>query len=463
MTTAPPVEPPLVDKAARPNRDGRWLLDGAVGSQDGEGRPVSGPVEVVVRDGVIAGLTPSGRAEQPATNGPVGPDGRRADDADGTGLVLLPLFVNAHDHGRGAGNVAAGMPDGPLEEWIADLRRHPPSSQEALVGGGCDLMVASGVGASVICVNPQSPDTRAEVVAAAEAVLERGLRAAVVYPLGDTMGALAGRSRQATGWDTGEIARRLAEVDEIASKFESALVDVQLGPVGPQWVSEATLRAVARHSEQTGRRVHMHLLESPRQRQWADTTYPEGLVEWLHGAGLSGAGVCYAHGTQLRPDEMAALALGGCVLSLNASSNMRLCSGTAPIAGARGAGVLVGAGLDGLALADDADYWTELRLLRGLQQAETGRVGPADALINDLAAGGRRALGQAAPLAPAPGRPADFVLLDITGYRHLLLGSAWTPADVALAIGRPGRVAEVWVGGRCAYKRLGPLPAKEAA
>jgi cytosine/adenosine deaminase-related metal-dependent hydrolase len=207
----------------------------------------------------------------------------------------------------------------------------------------------------------------------------------------------------------------------------------------------------------------MHLLESPRQRQWADATYPEGIVEWLHRAGLSGPGVCFAHGTQLRPDEMVALALQGCVLSLNASSNMRLCSGTAPIAAARGAGVLVGAGLDGLALADDADYWTELRLLRGLQQAGTGQVVVADALINDLAAGGRRALGQAAPSAPAPGQLADFVLLDITGYRHLLSGSAWTAADVSLAIGRPGRVAEVWVGGRCAYKRLGPTPAREAA
>jgi cytosine/adenosine deaminase-related metal-dependent hydrolase len=438
-------------------------LDGAVGSYDGEGRPVSGRADVVVRDGVIERVTPLGQGGPATINGPAGPDGERTAEADFTGFVLLPLFVNAHDHGRGAGNVAAGIPDGPLEEWIADLRRHPASTQEALVGGGCDLMVASGVGASVICVNPQSPDTRAEVVAAAEAVLDRGARAAVVYPLADTMGTVGGRSRQAAGWGTEEIARRLAEVEEIASKFESPLVDVQLGPIGPQWVSEATLRAVARHAEQTGRRVHMHLLESPRQRLWADATYPEGIVEWLHRTGLSGPGVCFAHGTQLRPDEMATLGSRGCVLSLNASSNMRLCSGTAPIAQARAAGMVVGAGLDGLALADDADYWTELRLLRGLQQAETGQVVVADELINELTAGGRRALGRAAPLAPAPGRLADFVLLDITGYRHLLSRPDWSAADVALAIGRPGRVAEVWVGGQCAYRRLAPLAAPEAA
>ncbi len=443
-------------------------MDGAVGSYDGEGRLVRGRAELVVRDGVIEHVTSFGegglpQSGQAGTDGPAGPDGGRTDEADGTGIVLLPLFVNAHDHGRGAGNVAAGIPDGPLEEWIAGLRGHPPSNQEALVGGGCDLMVASGVGASVICVNPQSRDTRAEVVAAAEAVRERGVRAAVVYPIGDTMGTVAGRSRQAAGWDAEETGRRLAEVEEIADKFEGPLLEVQLGPVGPQWVSEATLRAVAVHAGQTGRRVHMHLLESPRQRRWADTTYPEGIVEWLHLTGLAGPGVCFAHGTQLRPDEMVALALGGCVLSLNASSNMRLCSGTAPIARARDAGMLVGAGLDGLALADDADYWTELRLLRGLQQAETGQVVVADDLINELAAGGRRALGRAAPLAPAPGQLADFVLLDITGYRHLLSRPTWTAADIALAIGRPGRVVEVWVGGQRAYRRPAPVPAPEAA
>ena len=39
MTTAPPGRR---CRQSRPRRDGRWLLDGAVGSHDGEGRPVSG-------------------------------------------------------------------------------------------------------------------------------------------------------------------------------------------------------------------------------------------------------------------------------------------------------------------------------------------------------------------------------------------------------------------------------------
>jgi 5-methylthioadenosine/S-adenosylhomocysteine deaminase len=444
MTTPP------ADLLNRPRQDGRWVLGGVVGSQDDQGRPVSGRADLVVAGGTIERLAPLHPVGQPG----------------GTVLVLLPLFVNAHDHGRGTGNVAAGIPDGPLEEWIGALRHHPPSNPEALVGQGCDLMRASGVAASVICPNPQNDDTGAEVIAAAEAVTSRGVRAAIVYPMADTMGDVQGRSRDAAGWGAAEVARRLAEVEEIAAKFEGPLMDVQLGPTGPQWVSEATLAAVGRHAEETGRRVHMHLLESRRQREWADATYPEGIVALLDRVGLAGPGVCFAHGAQLRPDEMAALAERGCVLSLNASSNMRLCSGTAPVALARQSGVMVAAGLDGLGLADDADYWTEMRLLRGIQQAQTGRTVDAETLITDLAAGGRRALGRAAPVAPAPGRPADFVLVDVTGYEHLLSGPVdgaprWTAADVALAIGRPQRVAEVWVGGRCLYQRTAPGPSGE--
>lgn len=128
----------------------------------------------------------------------------------------------------------------------------------------------------------------------------------------------------------------------------------------------------------------------------------------LDRVGLAGPGVCFAHGTQLRPHEMAALAERGCVLSLNASSNLRLCSGTAPVALARQSGVDVAAGLDGLGLADDADYWTELRLLRGLQQAQTGRTVDAETLITDLAAGGRACPGPRRPPGPGAGPARRF-------------------------------------------------------
>jgi hypothetical protein len=135
--------------AGRAAVDGSWSLGAVVGAPEGEG----GPAELVVRDGIITGLRPLGH------NG-VGPHSPGADD--GPWLVLVPLLVNAHDHGRGRGNVVAGIADAPLEEWITSLRGGL-STQERLVGDGCRAMLAAGVGATVICVNPQSPDTAAEV------------------------------------------------------------------------------------------------------------------------------------------------------------------------------------------------------------------------------------------------------------------------------------------------------------
>ena len=60
---------------------------------------------------------------------------------------------------------------------------------------------------------------------------------------------------------------------------------VQFGPNGPQWCSDALLRAIAEASRRTGRRVHMHLLETRYQRAFADPEYPEGVVTRLKGSG----------------------------------------------------------------------------------------------------------------------------------------------------------------------------------
>ncbi len=377
--------------------------------------------------------------------------------------MLVPLLVNAHDHGRGFGNVRAGIPDAPLETWIASLASQMgTTSQEMLVGDGCRAMLTSGVGATVICVNPLGRDTAAEVLAAVKAATEAGARAAVVYPFADAIGDPLGRDRDFPGWSRGEVDHHLEAFETINAAVQNPLVEVQLGPVGPQWVSEATLAAVGAHARRTDRRVHMHLLESPAQRAWADSTYPEGVLNFLRRNDLVGPHVCFAHGTHLRPDEVAALAAEGCVIAVNASSNLRLASGIPPIANARQSTVHIGVGLDGLALGDDADYWNELRLVRGLAQAQIGQTVPAEAFFERVWQGGNRALGNCAPATTQVGNLADFVLLDVSGYEHLVTHEDWTVADVVIAVGRPERVREVWVGGRKVYTSAAVMPTSDS-
>jgi 5-methylthioadenosine/S-adenosylhomocysteine deaminase len=85
-------------------------------------------------------------------------------------------------------------------------------------------------------------------------------------------------------------AQQLALVDEVAGMVEADghgdHVDVQYGPTAVQWCSTPLLEAVARASADTGRPVHMHLLETRYQRAWADQAIPGGIVSFLDDIGL---------------------------------------------------------------------------------------------------------------------------------------------------------------------------------
>jgi cytosine/adenosine deaminase-related metal-dependent hydrolase len=414
---------------------GRWLLAGLAAWP---GQPSgTGPWELTVSGGRIASLVPA----------------RAGSAGDGRSLICLPLLVNAHDHGRGLGNVMAGVPDGPLEPWIGALDSPVLRwSQPELAGDAAAAMLRSGVGAAVFCVNPVTQDIDAEMRMAHAAIERTGMRAALVYPFADASGHRYGRARDAPGWPAAMAAARLAAVERLAGELAGPRVDVQLGPVGPQWVSEPTLRLVAEHSERTGRRVHMHLLESPAQRGWADETYPEGLLARLDKLGLLTDRTWFAHGTQLRDDELALLAERGCGLTLNPSSNLRLASGVSPVARAAGTMPGAGLGLDGLALNDDHDAWTELRLARGIWQAQEHRAVSGAQILRLATASARPALGAAAPgRLLAAGQPADFVLADVTPWRHLLGQPGWAADDIVAAAVTPHQVSEVWVAGAATW------------
>src|SRR5256885_727001 len=92
--------------------------------------------------------------------------------------------------------------------------------------------------------------------------------------------------------------------DAIASAIAGPKVDVQLGPAGVQWCSKPLLEAVAENSAETGRRIHMHLLETIYQRAWADQHFPDGIVRYLRDIGLLSERLALAHWLHARPDDI---------------------------------------------------------------------------------------------------------------------------------------------------------------
>ena len=224
----------------------------------------------------------------------------------------------------------------------------------------------------------------------------------------------------------------VALVDDVAAAAAGPMFDVQYGPNGVQWCSDALLEAIAEASARTGRRVHMHLLETRYQRAFADANYPGGIVKHLDAIGLLSSRLTLAHCVWARPEELDLLAVRGVTLVNNNSSNLHLRSGMAPVARMVERGCRVALGIDGSALDEDDDSLRELRLAHLLhvgtgfrtavsrQQALRMAFGNGRFSVTNVDDGG----------AITAGAPADLLLLDWAALDDDRLVEALDPLDL---------------------------------
>ena len=223
---------------------------------------------------------------------------------------------------------------------------------------------------------------------------------------------------------------------------------MQLGPAGVQWCSKPLLEAIAENSALTGRRIHMHLLETVYQRAWADQNFPQGIVRYLRDIGFLSERLTLAHCIHARPDELEMIAASGARIVTNFSSNMHLRSGLAPIAAAHKCGCAIAVGVDGLALDEDDDVLREMRLVQmmhgglGFKRTWTSAEFFAAAIRNGRSATGAPGNGEL-----VPGAPADFVTLDLDRLDRDRIMPV-DPLDLLFARGNASLLQEVVVDGR---------------
>ena len=396
-------------------------------------------------------------------------DGRIAaiDAADGPGRserIALPAMVNAHDHGYGVRPLALGGADDALECWIASLSRVTVDPRlEAAVAFG--RMALAGIGATVHCHNSLVADQlESEAAGVALAAAEVGIRVAFSCPIrdrnpwvyGDQRALLphlppADRAAIETTLTDGPTTHHLVEqVEAIAAAHENELFQVQYGPIGPQWCRDATLERIAEASAANGRRVHMHLLESRRQREWLDATYRQGIVRFLDDIGLLSPRLTVAHGVHLTDEECALLAERGVTVAVNTACNLRLRSGVAPVGRFMRHGLRFGFGLDGCAHDDDQDFFRDLRLAQrlhngtGLEPAlPPGRLFDAACRHGFRCIDGSDDYGEV-----APGARADLVVLDYAAMVEDFLTPEQDEVDIVLARATSRHVRDLFVAGR---------------
>ena len=223
---------------------------------------------------------------------------------------------------------------------------------------------------------------------------------------------------------------------------------MQFGPAGVQWCSRALLEAIAESSARTGRRVHMHLLETIYQRAYADQHFPDGVVRYLRDIGLLSNRLTLAHGIHARPDELEMIAASGARLVTNFSSNLHLHSGLAPVAAAHKCGCAIAVGVDGLALDEDDDVIREMRLVQ-LAHGGLGfaRTWTRPEFLSLAIRNGRAATGAPGPGELRAGAPADFVVLDLDRLDRDAIMDV-DPLQLLFARGNAALVRDVVVDGR---------------
>jgi cytosine/adenosine deaminase-related metal-dependent hydrolase len=410
-----------------------------------DGEKSGPPVDIHIEDGEIVAI-------------------ERAAKAPARRLLAMPALANAHDHCRALSPTSFGAAAKPLESWILSLAAIP--GIDPYLGAVAAFGRAARGGAASVMAHytrfngPMSPVEEARAIAKAAA--DVGVRVTLALfmrdrnPLvyGEAEGVMAKLPEAARATIESQFLSPLPSakdqvdrVEEIAAAVESQTFSVQFGPNGPQWCSDELLGAIARRSRETGRRVHMHLLETRYQRAFADRSYAEGIAPRLASLGLLSSRLTLAHCVYARAPELDAIASSGAVIATNPSSNLHLASGVAPIGEAIRRGCRVAIGVDASALDEDDDMLREMRLGHFLHGGwGFDSVIARGQFLSAIVASGRFANGAPGDGALAVGAAADILVLDLDRLdRDAIM--AVEPIDLVFARAHGAHVAQLLVAG----------------
>ncbi len=393
-----------------------------------------------------------------------------AETSDSPALFALPALVNAHDHGRAIRTSSFNASGKPLETWIQYQALIPSVDPYLAAVLALSRSALGGVGAVMMhLTKPQGlTDLPTEAAAIARAARDVGVRVGFAVSIRDRNPLIYGSSERILTALPAEARRQIeailpkplepkayiAIVEAVASAAAGPGFDVQFGPNGVQWCSDGLLAAIAEASRRTGRRIHMHLLETRYQRAWADAAHPAGVVKHLDALGLLSSRLTLAHCVWARPDELELLAERGVTIAINTSSNLHLRSGIAPVARMIEAGCRIALGLDGSALDDDDDALREMRLWHLLHVGNGFKiaVGREQTLRATFANGRLSVTNVDDGGAITADAPADVLLLDWTAINEDLLPNDVDPLVLVLTRATARHVRELLVAGRTVVK-----------
>jgi 5-methylthioadenosine/S-adenosylhomocysteine deaminase len=419
---------------------------------------------VAVADGIILETGPVAalRARHPG-----------AEETGGASFKLTPGFVNAHHH-VGLTPLQLGSLDHPLELWFASrlmLRDVDPYADTLY---SAFEMIASGV-TTVTHLHSRVPGSPEDVLAVAERVLDAyrdiGMRVSYSQVLRDQNRlvyeadeAFTARLPEALRPAMAAYFRRftLSLEDQVAIFDElyrrhgtDPLQRIQVAPANLHWLSDRALEASAGLAQRTGMPIHMHVLETPYQKAYAQRRTGGSALAHLDRFGLVGPQFTIGHGVWMTEADIALCAHRGARVCHNCSSNFRLKSGMAPVNRFTASGIPVAIGIDEAGLNDDRDMLQEMRLvLRAHREPGFDAPNPTPASVLRMATEHGAAT---TPFAGtigrlAPGMAADLVMFDWPAVTFPYQDEAIGFVDVLVQRAKARAVHSVMIGGEWVYR-----------
>ena len=386
--------------------------------------------------------------------------------------ILLPGFVNGHHH-VGLTPLQLGSPDMPLELWFVTrmVARSLDPYLDTLYSAF--EMIASGI-TTVQHIHGWVPGRLDEVAACSEAVIRAyediGMRASYCFAVRDQNRLVYQRDEDFVaslpadlrGPMRGWFDRLQLSLDDSMALFEGLhgrhqhkrRVKIQLAPANLHWCSDAALTRLADAAERFDVPLHMHILETQYQREYALRRGGCTAVEYIDRFGLLGPRLTIGHGVWLSESDIARVAASGACVCHNCSSNFRLRSGVAPLNVLEAHGITTAIGLDEAGINDDRDMLQEMRLvLRAHRTPGMDDTVPTAAQVLRMAtAGGARTTPYAGQIgALAPGLAADAVLLDWRQVSFPYLDRETPLLDAVLARAKTEGVRQVVCDGAVIY------------
>ena len=415
---------------------------------------------VFQRDGVIEDVGPYQELR-----------GRHQADAElgGSNFVVIPGLVNCHHHGRGVTTLQMGNCDDCLETWILAGWGRRPYDQYLMTLYTALQMVRSGT-TTLMYNHTQTPVSGLEddVAQVMRGFQDAGMRVAFSIYLRNQNRVVYGEDRQFLEGLPSDLAEGLrqylsatsmsdaeyfATFERIHRQYDNGPdgnTRVLLSPANVQWNTDEFLHQTKEYARRYETGIHMHLMESAYQKEYGIRTWGKTPLAHLNDLGFLGPEVSFAHAVWLSREDIDLLAGSGATVCHNASSNLRLKNGIAPVNELLALGVNVAMGTDSTAINDDDDMLQEMRLVKNLHR-QPGLDAPA---ITSHQALGLATASAAAPTffhrqigALEPGRRADLVLLDLAVIEEPYLDPDISPVDALIYRAKTRDVDTVMIDG----------------